>query len=275
VTFLPAERTLNRRHLFVQDEIALARTLALTLGAKVETNSYTGAEWLPSARLAWQAAPEHLLWSALSRAVRAPSRIDREFFTPPVAGGPQFESEISDVLELGYRAQLTPGLVFSITGFRHEHDRLATLRPAPGGATFTNDREGRTSGFETWGTWRVFDWARLSAGLVRLHQALRVAPGVIDLAAAQVQRDPREWWNARAAFDLGASAELDLMAPRYGALPVGTPDYTAVDMRLAWRPARQVELSLLVQNLFDRRHVEWSPGAELERGAHVRVRIEL
>ena len=61
-----------------------------------------------------------------SRAVRAPSRIDREFFSPAappfvIAGGPDFESEVSNVYELGYRAQATRELSFSITGFYHDH----------------------------------------------------------------------------------------------------------------------------------------------------------
>ena len=44
-----------------------------TLGAKVEHNVYSGYDFLPSVRIAWKPAPERLIWSAVSRAVRAPS----------------------------------------------------------------------------------------------------------------------------------------------------------------------------------------------------------
>src|SRR2546430_17010996 len=70
-------------NVFAQDEIALQEYLRLTLGAKLENNYYTGTEPLPSARLAWKLEPQRLLWGAVSRALRAPSRIDRDFFVGP------------------------------------------------------------------------------------------------------------------------------------------------------------------------------------------------
>jgi iron complex outermembrane receptor protein len=214
------------------------------------------------------------VWTALSRAVRAPSRVDREFTQPGLAGGPNFESEISDVLEIGYRAQPSARLSFSATGFRHEHQRLLTQRVLPGGVFFTNDREGRTAGVEAWGSYRPADWVRLGGGFVRQHQAFRIAPGVVEIA--QAQRDPNGWWKANAAFNLGASSDLDFHVRHYDALPNNAvQDYTAVDMRFAWRARPNVELSLLIQNLLDPRHVEWSPGAQLERGAYVKMRIDL
>jgi iron complex outermembrane receptor protein len=273
--FLPGERNLNRNHVFVQDEIALRDDLDLTLGGKIESNSYTGAEFLPSARLGWLPSRGQLVWTALSRAVRAPSRIDREFFQPGLAGGPNFESELSNVLEVGYRAQPNARLSFSLTGFHHDHEKLRSLRPAPGGAVIVNDREGRTSGFEGWTTWRPSEWARLSGGFVRLHQSLTVAPGAVDLAPSEAARDPRGWWKLRAGFDLGHTTDLDFMVRHYDELPNNAVrDYTAVDMRLGWRVSRHLELSLLVQNLLDKGHVEWSPGSEHERGAYLKARLD-
>jgi iron complex outermembrane receptor protein len=274
--FLPPEQGLRRNQLFVQDEIALRPDLDLTLGAKVESNSYTGEEFLPSARLGWRPAAGHLVWTALSRAVRAPARIDREFFQPPLAGGPDFDSEVSNVVELGYRAQPSARATFSVTGFYHDHDRLRSLAPGPGALVVSNDRQGRTSGVEAWGTYRAGNWARLSAGFVRLRQSLRVAAGAVDLAPSEAARDPDGWWKLRAAFDLGPASDLDIMVRRYSAFPGHVvPAYTAVDLRAGWRPRQAVELSLLIQNLLDPGHVEWSPGAEHARGAYVRLRLDL
>ena len=65
------------------------------------------------------------------------------------------------------------------------------------------------------------------------------------------------------------------MVRRYQALPgIAVPAYTAVDLRAGWRPTRAVELSVLLQNLFDPGHVEWSPGAEHKRAGYVRVRLD-
>jgi len=66
--FAPASRNLHWNNLFVQDEVPLGPKVDLTLGAKVETNIYTGAEFLPSARVAWKVADNHTLWGAASRA---------------------------------------------------------------------------------------------------------------------------------------------------------------------------------------------------------------
>ena len=113
--FLPGQRTLSWADIFAQDEMARGDKLRLTTGLKREHNNYTGLEWLPTLRLAWQPAKDSLLWSALSRSVRTPSRIDRDFYSPvnpavvdgvaryAIGGGPEFESEVAKVLELGYR----------------------------------------------------------------------------------------------------------------------------------------------------------------------------
>ena len=283
LAFLPAQRTLNSAHVFVQDEIGLRPGLDLTLGAKAERNSYTGTEFLPSARLAWQPTATQLLWTALSRAVRAPARLDRELFapgTPPftvLAGGPDFRSEVSNVLEVGYRAQAAQNLSFTITAFHHEHQNLRTLSPSPAGPMIANDLEGRTSGIEAWGTWRGADWWRIDAGAVHLDQSLKLRPGATDLQAQPGGvADPESWGKLRAAFDLGASRELDFMLRYYGEIEGrSVPAYAALDARLAWHARRNLEVSLLLQNLLDERHVEWSPGAEFERAAFFKVRIGL
>src|SRR5438552_11121534 len=76
IAFLPADRNLRWGNLFVQDEIALhGDQLRLTLGTKAQSNPYTGTEFLPSARIAWKPDASRLVWSALSRAVRAPARL--------------------------------------------------------------------------------------------------------------------------------------------------------------------------------------------------------
>ena len=80
VAFLPAKLDQQLYSIFVQDEIRLLENLSLTVGSKVEHNDYTGYEFEPSLRLQWQAAGARPCWAAVSRAVRAPSRIDRDLF---------------------------------------------------------------------------------------------------------------------------------------------------------------------------------------------------
>src|SRR5690606_19782208 len=101
-----------------------------------EHNSYTGTEWLPELRLAWQAWDAHLVWAAASRAVRAPARYDRDVFVPLeppfiVAGGPDFESEVAIVFELGVRGHHGDAISYSLTAFHHDWDRLRSGTPLP------------------------------------------------------------------------------------------------------------------------------------------------
>src|SRR5205085_4027159 len=137
--FLPDDRVLRTGALFVEDQVALHPRVDLIAGVRLEHNEYTGPEWMPSVRVGWKPRRDQFAWASWSRAVRAPSRIDREFFapgTPPfvvLAGGPDFESEIANAGEIGWRAQPLPAVSWSITGFVHDYDRLRSLEPSPAG----------------------------------------------------------------------------------------------------------------------------------------------
>lgn len=266
--FIPEDKRLHWYHLFVQDEWTLRPDLSLTLGIKGEHNDYTGVEWLPNARVAWAFAQDQLLWGEVSRAVRAPSRLDREFFipgTPPytVAGGPNFQSEVSNVVEVGYRLQPLTPFTFSITAFHHQHDRLRSIELRPGGGFLANNTEGSTSGIETWGSYRVTRNWRLEAGWVELRQNLRSETGSTSPpASAGLGNDPRRWLTFRSALDITPSYEFDLIARYVGELPnPAVPAYTAVDARFGWRILKELELSLELQNLFDPVHPEWNTAA--------------
>ena len=52
------------------------------------------------------------------------------------------------------------------------------------------------------------------------------------------------------------------------------PAYTALDLRLGWRPRKNVEVSVGGQNLLDRRHPEFNAAAtrsEIERSIYAKV----
>ncbi len=276
--FLPSSRNLQWYSAFAQNEWRVRPSLALTLGVKAEHNDYTGVEWLPSARIAWTPTSERLVWSALSRVVRAPSRIDREFFIPArapflFAGGPNFVSEVSNVLEIGYRAQATPRFSYSITGFYHDHDKLRSSEPVLG-ATFENRISGSTRGFESWATWRATNRWRLEAGWVELRQRLRADPGSASVTSG-LGNDPDRWVKLRSSFDLTPRHELDVMLRYVSALPnPRVPSYVAVDARFGWRLSKELDLSLVLQNLFDPTHPEWGAAltrAEYERAVFVKL----
>ena len=82
IAFLPPTLDQNLYSGFVQDEIKIRENLLFTLGTKLEHNDYTGFEVEPDARLQWNITPKQMLWAAISRAVRTPSRIDVDLSEP-------------------------------------------------------------------------------------------------------------------------------------------------------------------------------------------------
>ena len=266
--FVPASRTLSWANLFVQDDVKLRSGLDLTLGLKFERNDYTGIETLPNLRLAWQPAAGELVWGALSRAVRAPARLDRDIRLPPagppyiIAGGPDFVSEVANVLELGYRAQPTPDWSYSATAFLHDWHDLRSGQTPPN-AQVQNMIDGRTYGVEAWAAWQALPTWRLSAGLSTLQKDLQLQPGSTDpVGPANLGDDPDYQWSLRSAFTPADGHEVDVSLRRVAALPQGeVPAYTAVDARYGWRVAPGIELSLVGQNLFGSGHAEFGSAA--------------
>jgi len=282
--FLPEKLEQKWWSVFAQDEMTLREDLRLTLGARVERNDYTGTEFLPSLRLAWKFAPEHLLWTAASRTVRAPSRLDRDVFVPAsppflLAGGPDVRSEVAKVYELGYRGQPTDRISYSVTAFHAVYDHLRTQEIAPSGTflIFANEMEGRSSGLEMWGSYQATTNWRLSGGLSTLRERLRLKAGSTDTAGLRAQegRDPAHSWLLRSSLNLPLRTELDATVRRVAALSdPSVPAYTAVDVRLGWKPRPDVELSITGHNLFDSGHAEFGDPAtrtEVRRNVFFKV----
>lgn len=282
VAFLPGKTTQKWSSLFAQDEITLGPALRATLGVRIERNVYTGNEFLPTARLAWTPNPQHMIWTALSRTVRAPSRLDVDTFIPGappylLRGGPEVRSEVAKVFEAGYRGQPAPNLSYSVTALFNEYDHLRTQEVDP---TFTylvfdSRMEGRARGLEMWGSYQAMPGWRLSAGLMALHQRFTLKPGSLDEAGpGSARKDPSHTAQMRSSFAIAADKDLDIMLRKVGALAnPEVPGYTALDARLAWRPRRNLELSLIGQNL-NGSHGEYGPVAtRVEAGRSLGLKL--
>ncbi len=275
--FLPGKLDMHWGNLFAQDEITLASQVRVTLGAKVEHNNYTGAEFLPSMRLAWNPDPKQLAWASLARTVRAPSRIDRDLYAPPepiiiggkpyyvLGGGPDFVSEVANVLELGYRSQPTANLSYSVTAFYGRYDKLRTQEPVPVfGFTFRNMGEGTMRGVEAWSRWQAGTNWRLSGGLVLQSIEVRLKPGSKDAAigGALGTNDPNSHWLLRSSHDLSDSQQLDFTLRYNGKLPnPAVPSYHELDLQWLWKPRPDLDVALIGQNLLHSSHPEFAAAA--------------
>lgn len=260
--FMPPERTLHLFSVYAQDEMRLAPDLVGTAGLRAEHNSYTGWEWLPSLRVAYSMTPHDVVWGALSRAVRSPSRIDADLVVPGfppflLVNNPDFESEVAKVAEVGYRGTIGSLASISFSVFHHRYERLRTVEAAGGGFTLANGAEGRTSGLEAWGDIRPIENWRLVWGYTRMRHSTEIVPGHANLGDDPLGNNPRRTASLRSLMNIGEKLQLDLFARYVGGLPApAIPSYTQLSARLGWRVSRQLELSLTGSNLLDA-HVEF------------------
>lgn len=280
IAFLPPVLSQSLFSGFVQDQIMLRSNLFFTAGSKLEHNDYTGLEVEPNLRLRWNFTTNETLWSAVSRAVRTPSRIDRDLAEPapsagPVllAGGPHFRSETVIAYELGYRAQLNSELSASISTFYDDYGDIRSItpnpRPAVPGLPFPfvigNDVQGHTYGVEMSGDYQVLHGWRVHAGYDFLKESLDVKPGGVDFNNARSETaDPQQQLSLRSSLSLGRNVNLDTALRWvdtlrfYNAGAVGSvPSYFELNARLGWQPTPRLELSVSGQNLLHARHPEY------------------
>jgi iron complex outermembrane receptor protein len=257
----PQSRRLWILNAFVQDRIALGPKLDLVAGLKLERSTFSGVQFLPNLRVAWRPSDRATLWGAVSRAVRTPSRIDRQLvFLPLLAQADNFESEKLIALEAGYRGQPGPSTTLSVSLFYNLYDDIRTTEftgnPLP--IRLQNSLEGRTLGAEAWLTHQLSSRWRASLGVAALDKDFRLKNGAVDLAdRASLGSDPDYQVVARSQIDLTDRLQLDLGlrgVDDLGDSALG--GYVEADARLALRVSERIELYAAGNNLLHKSHVE-------------------
>ena len=284
LAFLPPDVSRNWYGAFVQDEVALIQEkLHLSLGTKLEHNEYTGIEVQPSARLAWRISAQKLLWAAVSRAVRTPSRVDRELYAPSVPpfvvleGGANFRSEKLFAYELGYRAQPNDALAIAVSTFYDEYNDLRSIErvapPNPFPIFIGNSLRGETYGAEWTADWRVTSFWRLRGGYTELRVHLDHKPGSTDAnPGTNEAHDPKRLLSLRSSLDVG-DWQLDATLRHVSRIDnENVPAYGELDLRVAWQAMRTLEICLVGQNLLHDRHSEF--GTETATLSNTRKAIE-
>jgi iron complex outermembrane receptor protein len=285
LAFIPERLDQQLYSAFAQDEIRLREDLWFTLGTKVEHNDYTGWEFEPSVRLRWQPAADQTVWAAVSRAIRAPSRIDRDLrqpappYPPVLYGSSTFNSEELLAWELGYRARRSD-FTFSLAAFYNDYDNVRSTTVEPPALlpmTFANGIEGDTWGLEFSGDLQLSSRWSLHLGYNLLEEDLRVKPGELDVSGGRSEMaDPEQQATLRSAINLPGAISVDAALRWVDTLHIhnrratGTvPHYLELNLRVAWQATPRLELALAGQNLLHDQHPEYGfPGAqrvEIER----------
>lgn len=272
---------------FIQDELTLIDDkLWLTIGSKFEHNDYSGFEGQPSARIMWAPHTQHRLWAGVSRAVRTPSRAEQNLtaltrIEPPqqnlpfpiavfTQGSPNFRSEEVISYEAGYRTTFSKSVSLDVTGFYNDYRDLRQGTPGipdfsglPLGqpliqpVTFTNALKAKSYGVEIATVWQMLDWWRWDINYSWLHMKLEDADTITPIS-------PQQRVSIRGALSPRQDVDLDFWFRYVDTNNVPTASgnttikpYVTLDLRLAYRPLKNIELSLVGQNLLAQKHQEY------------------
>jgi iron complex outermembrane recepter protein len=285
IHFSPVQRTYNLTSQFLQDEITLAEDRwFLTLGTKLEQNDFTGFEVQPSARLLFTPDRRHSLWGAVSRAVRTPSRTeDNAVITfppsvpgvfPRLYGNPDAQSEKLMAYEIGFRTQATDKFSWDIAAFYNVYTNLWSViqgnpfteidPPPPHGIlpllynNSTNLTSADTQGVELSANWSLSDTWRLYGQYTLLHMQIHQS----DIELLKIA-DPQNQVYLRSSWDLSRDLKFDMIARYVDSITeLYVPSYISMDLRLGWRPRKNLELAVVGQNLLDNQHLEFNPDIE-------------
>jgi iron complex outermembrane receptor protein len=287
---------------FVQDQIAFGEKMRLTLGTKLEHNDFSGFEFQPSARMAWLARDNQTLWFAISRAVRVPTRLERDIFidiTDPAAdpvgrllGSDDFGSERLIAYEMGDRWQPLETLSFDLALFYNDYDRLASLEFGTpfldtDGRTIIpvineNLTTGQTYGAELLVEWQPVEEWRLTASYSHVDMSLTAHGEDLNRGEWIEDTTPRDIAGLRSLLTLGTRIEIDAQLRYLSRIErqpsvvtgEGLDGYTELDVHLGWRANEHWDLALVGQNLLHDEHAEFGPverrGA-LERSAYLKA----
>jgi iron complex outermembrane receptor protein len=280
---------------FFQDEIALVpNRLYLTGGVKLEHNDYTGFEAMPSVRVAWAPDARNMFWTAVSRALRAPSRNDTNLVLnignintspggPPellrLYGNPQYQDERLIAYEIGYRTAVSKRLSIDLAAYYNDYDHLQTTEPGapfaestPAPAhmvfplTYENLMHGETHGLEITANWKVTDHWTLAPGYTFDALHMHTDPTSADTVTGPFVEGavPDHTAQIRTHVDLWRSLALDASAYEVSRLDnqgpssnVTIPAYTRIDVGLTWKPWEETSFSLVGQNLSKGHHLEF------------------
>lgn len=286
---------------FVHDDLTLLPDrLNLAAGVKLEHNAYSGLEVQPSLRASWQIGGDGFVWAGVARAVRRPSRVEREYRTTSILNAavpafirltpnPDFMPERLLSYEVGFRLRPTERLYVTVAGF---HDRWNDLLSTELGDAFEepgtpprlilpvhfgNGLDGVSNGGEVAVDVRPDPRWRLVLHYGYLDVRMTQKPDANDVTQEGNYEEgaPRHQVRLQNSLTLGQSVTLDWNLRWVDELPAYEVDaYATSDVRVAWQASPALELEVVGRNLHEPWHVEWpgdNGGADvgIQRGMYV------
>lgn len=261
-SFNPVNRDMPLYSGFVQDEIIIVPDqIKLTIGSKFLNNVFSGFEIQPSARMAWTPNKRNTVWTAVSRAVRIPTRFDSDI----TVTAKKFGSEKITAYEVGYRVRPVDQLSLSFATFYNQYHDLRSLDSASSPSPpiiLANSQRAESWGFEFSGNFQAMDWWRLRGGVTYFDKNISpTSSKVLPVSSSFEGVDPKNVFMFQSVMDLPNNLQLDLVGRYAGILPSvaanipTVPAYFTFGARLAWQ-IKSFEISLVGQNLWENQHTE-------------------
>lgn len=304
-SFAPASRDYLLYSAFIEDQVVLVPdTVKFLFGSKFEHNDFSGFQIQPNARFIYTPDNQQTLWTAVSRAVRTPNRLDHDtsllYFSQlgpnvlaALQGNQDFESEELIAYELGYRIAPKENISIDVAAFYNVYDKLSSVEagtlfiemanaaphlifPVSSG----NNARGETYGVETAVQWQALEWWRLQTSYSYLQIQLHTDETSL-LRDVEEGQSPHHQFNFRSSMDLPHNVQLDTFLRYVDNLPEREIDsYLEMDVRLGWKPVKHMEFSLAGRNLLDSSHAEFRavgigmPVIEVQRSIFGQVSLD-
>lgn len=292
VSMNPSERNYDLGNLFAQVGYSIIPDkLDLTFGAKLEYNEFTHLEVQPSGRILWHPVKEHTLWASLSRAVRTPSRAEREgaifvASVPPLSlanptptpvkvvfrGIDDSNSESLIAYEAGYRSTLSNRISLDFVGFYNQYyDLLSGAVHDPEidenypayiilPIDIINTRKAETYGIEFAGVWKTNERLEFKVSYSHLWADTEFDDQGPSFGSLENFESP----GPSNQFSLYATTELhrniNVTSQIRFVDEIKSQDissYLTGDLRVGWQVLPQLELSVTGQDLFEKSHTEF------------------
>ncbi len=273
----PQSRITNFASIFAQDTIALIENeLYATLGSKIEYNSYSGVEVLPSTKLAWTFSENQTLWGSVSRAARSPSRGTHDLSlqslgTPAgyvsLIGNDAFQAEELLAYELGYKNAVFHSLSFDISAFINDYSKLRTFtsgRPPFGAVAvpldIANNGAAHNIGYEINAKYKPSSQWWLTASYSYIRPNYQLNSGVADpIFTNEEQRTPSNIASLRGSYQLTPSLTTNhslYYLDKLESFQIGKQlNYSA---NILFTPVPGTEIGLYAENILEDQHREFS-----------------
>ncbi len=270
IQYEPSQRNIQLFSAFFQDEITLATDFwRLIVGAQFEHNDYTGFEIQPSIRSIWNWG-DHTFWVSFSRALRTPSRTERDssirFFDPgsskavELTSTKQLKTEQMLSYEGGYRWQVNPRLNIDVSGYYHDYKRLIGFDLVSGNVSSVVIETAYRGKATIWGFEIAVDWRPVDRLIIRSHYSYIDDHSIKKMMSSSNQQTvPHHQILISAGWDITSQVQLNLTGHFVDEISdQQISAYYGLDANLIWQPVKNLELSFVGQNLLDSEHAEFN-----------------